>query len=142
MSYTIFFFCLYGAQLNIVFPQLFYFSTHSDFREPPGRREVVLHGSGDRKFVVKWSGKSAKGTFELAWEGSGPDTTARDRDSGRLILRINPAFYRPAEVETLLGDPAKAREALGWVPEVSFERLVEMMVEADLERLRKGRLLM
>ncbi len=80
--------------------------------------------------------------FGLEWDGSGADTTARDRDTGRLILRINPAFYRPAEVEILLGDPTKARDVLGWKPEVTFEKLVEMMVEADLERLRKGRLLM
>ena len=68
--------------------------------------------------------------------------TARDRESGRLIMRVNPEFYRPAEVETLLGDPTKAREKLGWQPEVTFQQLVGMMVEADLERLRKGRLLM
>jgi GDPmannose 4,6-dehydratase len=51
----------------------------------------------------------------------------------------DPALYRPAEVDRLLGDPAKARERLGWEPEVSFERMIEMMVEADLERLRAGR---
>ena len=92
-----------------------------------------------REFV---EAAAAVAGFDLDWDGSGADTTARDRDSGRLILRINPAFYRPAEVEVLLGDPAKARAALGWTPEVSFAKLVEMMVEADLERLRKGRLLM
>lgn len=80
--------------------------------------------------------------YDLAWDGTGVDTTARDRDSGRLIMRVNPEFFRPAEVELLLGDPTKAREKLGWQPEVTFERLVGMMVEADLERLRKGRLLM
>ena len=85
---------------------------------------------------------AAAADFDLAWDGEGAETTAHDRASGRLIMRVNPAFYRPAEVDVLLGDPAKAREVLGWQPEVSFEQLVAMMVEADLERLRKGRLLM
>lgn len=80
--------------------------------------------------------------LDLEWQGSGADTTARERASGRLILRINPEFYRPAEVDVLLGDPAKARDKLGWSPEVNFEGLVEMMVKADLDRLAKGRMLM
>jgi GDPmannose 4,6-dehydratase len=50
----------------------------------------------------------------------------------------DPRFLRPAEVDHLIGNPAKAREKLGWKPEVSFERLVQMMVDADLERLKAG----
>jgi GDPmannose 4,6-dehydratase len=51
---------------------------------------------------------------------------------------IDPALVRPAEVDLLIGDPKKAKERLGWVPETSFEQLVEMMVRADLERLKTG----
>jgi GDPmannose 4,6-dehydratase len=58
-----------------------------------------------------------------------------DLDWERYVV-IDPRFYRPAEVDLLVGDPAKARNVLGWEPEVSFERLVETMVQADLERLR------
>jgi GDPmannose 4,6-dehydratase len=58
-----------------------------------------------------------------------------DLDWERYVV-VDPRFYRPAEVDLLVGDPGKARERLGWEPEVSFERLVETMVQADLERLR------
>ena len=52
-------------------------------------------------------------------------------------VKTDPAFFRPAEVDTLLGDATRAREVLGWKPEVSFEQMIQMMVEADLKRLRK-----
>lgn len=73
--------------------------------------------------------------FDLAWEGEAEDTKATDRKSGKAIVRVNSEFYRPAEVETLLGDPKKAREKLGWEPEVEFDQLVEMMAKADVDRL-------
>jgi GDPmannose 4,6-dehydratase len=50
---------------------------------------------------------------------------------------VDPRFYRPAEVDLLISDPSKARRVLGWIPEVDFESLVQMMVDADLELLRK-----
>ncbi|RME76487.1 MAG: GDP-mannose 4,6-dehydratase [Planctomycetota bacterium] len=56
----------------------------------------------------------------------------------RRHVRVDPAFYRPAEVDLLQGDASRARQELGWRPETSFERMVEIMVEADLERLRRG----
>ena len=55
-----------------------------------------------------------------------------DRKSGREIVQIDPRYFRPAEVDLLLGDPTKAREAFGWKTKVSFEGLVEMMMKADL----------
>lgn len=73
------------------------------------------------------------------WEGAGESRRCLDRTSGRLLVRVNPAFYRPAEVDQLLGDATKARSALGWKPRVSFSELVEMMVKADLDRLASGR---
>ncbi|HNL70735.1 MAG TPA: GDP-mannose 4,6-dehydratase, partial [Leptospiraceae bacterium] len=54
-------------------------------------------------------------------------------------VKIDPAFIRPAEVDLLIGDASKAKKELGWVPEVSFEGLVKMMVDADIERLKNGR---
>jgi GDPmannose 4,6-dehydratase len=71
--------------------------------------------------------------FDLAWEGEGADEVGVDRNSGKRILEIDPKFYRPAEVEFLHGDPAKAKRELGWQPEVSFDGLVEMMMRADLK---------
>jgi GDPmannose 4,6-dehydratase len=60
---------------------------------------------------------------------------ARDSKSGKVIVDIDPRFYRPAEVDLLLGDPSKAKNVLGWEPKVKFEALVEMMMRADLEEV-------
>ena len=85
-----------------------------------------------RQFV---EGAARHAGFDLAWEGHGPDEKGIDRKSGKTVLRINPAFYRPAEVELLIGNASKAQQQLGWRPEVDFERLVQMMMEADLARV-------
>jgi len=72
--------------------------------------------------------------IQLGWRGEGPGEKGVDRETGKVLVEIDPAYYRPAEVETLLGDPAKAKQKLGWTPAVTFEQLIEMMVEADLQR--------
>jgi GDPmannose 4,6-dehydratase len=76
--------------------------------------------------------------FELRWHGQGTNETAQDAGSGRVLVRINPKFYRPAEVDLLIGNPAKAREKLGWEPRTTLEQLCQMMVEADLRRNESG----
>ena len=68
----------------------------------------------------------------LAWEGTGVDETGRCTKTGKTLVRVDPRYFRPAEVELLLGDPTKAKSALGWKPTVTFEGLVEMMTKADL----------
>ncbi|HEY4517442.1 MAG TPA: GDP-mannose 4,6-dehydratase, partial [Candidatus Paceibacterota bacterium] len=73
--------------------------------------------------------------IELTWSGKGLKEVARDR-RGVVRVAVNPAFYRPNEVHSLLGDNRKARRKLGWKPEVSFQELVEMMALADLRRVR------
>ena len=70
----------------------------------------------------------------LEFRGEGVDEVAVDASTGRVLMRINPAFHRPAEVDLLVGDPAKAKEKLGWEPRTTLEQLCAMMVEADLER--------
>ena len=71
--------------------------------------------------------------FDITWEGEGVEETGIDRKTGRTIVQIEPKFFRPAEVDLLLGDPEKARRTIGWEPKVSFAALVEIMMRADLE---------
>lgn len=70
--------------------------------------------------------------IELSWDGTGEGETATDAATGNVVLRINPEFYRPAEVDILLGDPKKAETELGWKRAVDFPGLVKLMVEHDL----------
>jgi len=77
--------------------------------------------------------------FELEWSGEGVEEIGTDTRSGRVIVRVNPEFYRPAEVDVLIGNPSRARRELGWVPETGFRQLVESMVEADIRRIGAGR---
>lgn len=88
-----------------------------------------------RDFVTM-AGKAAG--FDLAFEGSGENEVGIDRATGKTLVRVNPRFYRPAEVELLIGDPAKAKRELGWEPKTSLEELCQMMVEADLRRVERG----
>ena len=69
--------------------------------------------------------------LDLNWQGSGVEEKAVDK-SGKAIVAIDPRYFRPTEVETLLGDPSKAQRELGWTPRTSFDQLVKEMVEADL----------
>jgi len=71
--------------------------------------------------------------MKIRWEGTGEDEVGIDEISGKTVLRINPKFYRPAEVELLLGSPAKAERVLGWKREISFDEMVKRMVANDLE---------
>ena len=76
--------------------------------------------------------------IRLEWKGEGDHEQAIDVASGKTVVQVNPKFYRPAEVELLIGDPAKAKEILGWEPKTSLEELCRMMVEADLRRNEQG----
>ncbi|SEM27514.1 GDPmannose 4,6-dehydratase [Variovorax sp. YR750] len=74
----------------------------------------------------------------VEFKGSGESESAVDTATGNTVMRVNPKFYRPAEVELLIGNPAKAKQKLGWEPQTTLEQLCQMMVEADLERNKKG----
>ena len=69
--------------------------------------------------------------FDIEWEGTGVHEVGRDRHTGRVLVRVSDRYYRPTEVDELLGDSTKAREDLGWVRRISFRELVEEMVQAD-----------
>ena len=70
--------------------------------------------------------------MDIVWEGAGATEKGYDRKTGKCWIAVDPRYYRPTEVETLLGDPTKAREKLGWKPRVSFEALVAEMAKEDL----------
>ena len=70
--------------------------------------------------------------YEVDWRGSGVHEEGVDRKSGKVLVKIDPRYFRPTEVETLLGDPAKAKSVLGWSPKITFAQLVTEMVESDL----------
>ena len=72
--------------------------------------------------------------MDLAWEGEGLKEHGIDKKTGKTIVTIDPRFFRPAEVDLLIGDATKANEALGWKPEVTFPKLVELMMDADLAK--------
>jgi GDPmannose 4,6-dehydratase len=76
--------------------------------------------------------------IQLEWQGSEENETAIEVGTGKTLVRVNPKFYRPAEVELLIGDPTKAKEDLGWEPKTTLEELCAMMVEADLRRNEQG----
>ena len=76
--------------------------------------------------------------FELEWSGNGTDARGLDRKSGRVIVAIDPRFFRPAEVDFLVGNAAKAKAKLGWEAKTGLEDLVAMMVKADYDRVKTG----
>lgn len=77
--------------------------------------------------------------LQVNWEGSGLEETGRDA-SGKCIVRVDPRYFRPAEVNSLLGDPSKAMEKLGWKPRTSFDQLVQEMIESDLAHAERDEL--
>jgi GDPmannose 4,6-dehydratase len=99
-----------------------------DFVIATGRQESV------RRFIELSAIELGWG--QIKWEGEGVNEIGR-RDSGEVVIKIDPCYFRPAEVETLLGDPTKAHAKLGWKPTTSLEELVAEMVAADLEEAKK-----
>ena len=75
--------------------------------------------------------------IELEWSGTGVDEIAKDKATGKTVVKVNPKFFRPAEVDLLLGDPSKAESKLGWKREIDFAELVTRMVKNDLELTEK-----
>lgn len=76
--------------------------------------------------------------FTLRFEGKDENEVGIDVATGKTLVRVNPKFYRPAEVDLLIGNPARAKEILGWEPKTTLEQLCQMMVEADLRRNQQG----
>jgi GDPmannose 4,6-dehydratase len=98
-------------------------------------REFVTRSAGELGIAIEWTGQGAD---ERGVVTSAPADSAAQ--PGQVIVALDPRYLRPAEVDTLLGDPTKAREKLGWVPKVSFSELVREMVAADLALARRDAL--
>lgn len=75
--------------------------------------------------------------MNIVWEGEGVNEVGKDKATGKVVVKVNPQFFRPAEVELLIGNPEKAEKALGWKREISFAELVERMVKNDMELVAK-----
>lgn len=95
--------------------------------------EDYVIATGEQYSVREFVTRAAQALgIRVAWHGKGLDEHAVDESTGKTVVRIDPRYFRPTEVDTLLGDPSKARRQLGWKPEVSFAQLVEEMVATDL----------
>tara|TARA_B100000674_G_scaffold482319_1_gene484596 strand:- start:125 stop:1216 length:1092 start_codon:yes stop_codon:yes gene_type:complete len=94
--------------------------------------------TGETHTVREFAGRAfERAGIELAWEGEGVNEIGRSKASGKVLVEVDPRYFRPTEVELLLGDPTKAENKLGWKPETLFEDLVGIMVDADMEDARK-----
>ena len=105
-----------------------------DFVIATGRQESV------RRFIelaAQQLGWGAGGQQAIQWQGEGLNEVGRRVDIGAVVVRIDPRYFRPAEVETPLGDQSKAQEKLGWTPTTTLEELVAEMVAADKEEAAK-----
>ena len=103
--------------------------TPADFVIATGRQESV------RRFIELTAQQLGWGGID--WQGSGCDEVGRRTDNGAVVVRIDPRYFRPAEVETLLGDPSAAHARLGWQPTTTLEQLVAEMVDADQQEAAK-----
>ena len=102
-------------------------------------RKFIELAAGELGITIAWKGKGAAetGVVKSVTPPAGVSSADVKVSKGDVIVRVDPRFYRPAEVETLLGDPARARKKLGWKPKVHFRELVKEMIFADLTAARK-----
>jgi len=107
-----------------------------DFVIATGRQELV------RRFIelaateLGWAA-GLEGGPSILWDGEGPEEIGRRADTGAVVVRIDPRYFRPAEVDKLLGDPTKAHQKWGWKPTTTLEQLVAEMVAADMQEAAK-----
>jgi len=85
-----------------------------------------------REFVVLAFGEVG---IEIEWEGKGVDEVGINKETGNVLIGIDPRYYRPTEVDILIGDPAKAKEKLGWEAKIQFKELIKMMVDGDMKKI-------
>lgn len=99
-----------------------------DYVLATGKTNIIRH-------FVKIAGKYLD--FDLEWEGENENTVGIDKKTKKVIVKVNPAFYRPCEVDLLVGNSEKAEKVLGWKPKIQIEELARMMIESDYELIKK-----
>jgi len=104
--------------------------------DEPGTFVLATNRTETVRDFVTLAAKAAD--ISIEWQGKAEQEQAIDTQSGKVIVAVNPKFYRPAEVDLLIGNPARAKEKLGWEPKTTLEELCKMMVDADLRRNKQG----
>lgn len=98
----------------------------------------LVIATGSAHTVREFAEKAFKcAGMELIWEGEGIDEKGIDKKTGKVLIEIDPGYFRPAEVDLLVGDSSKAKTLIGWEAKVAFEELVEIMVRSDVDKLEK-----
>jgi GDPmannose 4,6-dehydratase len=99
--------------------------------------DVYVIASGEAHTIREFVEEAGKVCgFVLRWEGSDENEMGIDQNTGNILVKVNPKYYRPAEVELLLGNAEKAQKVLGWRVKIDFQSLCQMMMKADIERIR------
>jgi GDPmannose 4,6-dehydratase len=105
--------------------------------QQPQPQDYVI-ATGETHSVREFVGIAFKcAGFDVEWSGTGMNEIATDKKSGKVVVRIDPKFYRPAEVDFLVGDCARAKKLLGWSPKTTFKELVGIMLDHDLKLVAK-----
>ena len=101
---------------------------------------IVLAKIGDEVKLLEAgeSGCIKAGSPHIEWKGKGTDEVGIDKNTGKVVIRINPDYFRPTEVDLLLGDASKAKRELGWEAKTKFKDLVKIMVKSDYELVKSG----
>ncbi|MDR2999885.1 MAG: GDP-mannose 4,6-dehydratase [Fibromonadaceae bacterium] len=101
--------------------------------------DTYVVATGETRSIREFVEEASKHCgFDLQWQGSEESEVGIDKKTGKTLVRVNPKFYRPAEVEVLIGNPEKAKKVLGWHAKVDFKALCRMMMLADIERAKKA----
>ncbi len=107
-----------------------------------GEADDYVIATGEQHSVRDFATLAAKELgMDIEWQGSGEKETGTDRKTGKCIIAVDPAYFRPTEVESLLGDATKAKEKLGWTPKITFAELVREMVAEDLSLAERDSLM-
>ena len=113
-------------------------ANRSLFEEYEEKPEDFVIATGIQYSIKELSEIAARQlNISVRWQGEGADEKGIEEKTGQVIVAVDPEYYRPTEVNELLGDAGKAREKLGWEPEITFEEMVAEMIEADMEEAQK-----